>query len=73
MNELGMRAFIALRKNGKHHPMTVDELSREIGYDIESNNEFFESLKNHNSIAYDDGTFRFKVRYFSLIFLYSLK
>ena len=68
-----MRAFIALRKNGKHHPMTVDELSREIGYDIESNNEFFESLKNHNSIAYDDGTFRFKVRYFSLIFLYSLK
>ena len=68
-----MKAFVALRKNGKHHPMTVDELSREIGYDIESNNEFFESLKNHNSIAYDDGTFRFKVRYFSLIFLYSLK
>lgn len=68
-----MKAFVALRKNGKHHPMTVEELSRAIGYDIETNNEFFESLKNHNSIAYDDGTFRFKVRYFSLIFLYSLK
>lgn len=68
-----MKAFVALRKNGKHHPMTVEELSRAIGYDIETNNEFFESLKNHNSIAYDDGTFRFKVRYFSLIILYSLK
>ena len=68
-----MKAFVALRKNGKHHPMTVEELSRAIGYDIETNNEFFESLKNHNSIAYDDGTFRFRVRYFSLIILYSLK
>ena len=68
-----MKAFVALRKNGKHHPMTVEELSRAIGYDIETNNEFFESLKNHNSIAYDDGTFRFKLRYFSLIILYSLK
>ena len=63
-----MKAFVALRKNGKHHPMTVEELSRAIGYDIETNNEFFESLKNHNSIAYDDGTFRFKVRFFLLLF-----
>lgn len=56
-----MKALVALRKNGKHHPMTIDELSHEIGYDIETNNEFFEILKKHSSIEYDDGTFRFKV------------
>ena len=73
LNELGMKALVALRKKGKHNPMTIDELSREIGYDIETNNEFFERLKSHNSIEYDDGTFRFKVLIFPFYFICSLK
>lgn len=61
INELGNRVLVILRRIGKHQTITIDELSNQIGYDIETNNEYFEKIKNHPSIEYEDGTFRFKV------------
>lgn len=63
LNELGNRIIETLQRHGKHNPMSIDELSRAVNYDIETNDELFEKLKRNPLIEYDDGTFRFRVSF----------
>lgn len=64
LNEYGIRAIKALQRHGKHNPMSIDELSRVIHYDIEANDDFLKSLERNPLIEYDNGTFRFKVSFY---------
>lgn len=64
LNEYGIRAIKTLQRHGKHNPMSIDDLSRAIHYDIEANDDFMKSLERNPLIEYDNGTFRFKVSFY---------
>ena len=59
-----------LQKEGKHKQITIEEMSKRIGYNIEDNPELLEALQKSQLIEFSQPNFlRFKVLSEVLYFL----